>query len=77
MKKNENFKGWENWKAVNKKGMDCEISLERKGNRVVLKTENLGIHIENTTIIKDEVHKVYVALTGDQVALTDIRINKS
>ncbi len=77
MKKNENFKGWENWKAVNKKGMDCELSLERKGNRVVLKTENLGIHIENTTIIKDEVHKVYVALTGDQVALTDIRINKS
>ena len=76
MKKTENFKGWENWKAVNKKGMDCEISLERKGNRVVLKTENLGIHIENTTIIKDEVHKVYVALTGDQVALTDIRINK-
>ena len=64
-------------KAVNKKGMDCEISLERKRNRVVLKTENLGIHIENTTIIKDEVHKVYVALTGDQVALTDIRINKS
>ena len=76
MKKNEKFKGWENWKAVNKKGMDCEISLERKGNRVVLKTENLGIHIENTTIIKDEVHKVYVALTGDQVALTDIRINE-
>ncbi len=75
MKKSENFKGWENWKKINKKGMDCEIDLERRGNRIIFKTENLGINIENTTVILDEVSKVYVALTGDQVALTDIRVN--
>ncbi len=37
-------------------------------------TENLGIRIENETIVSDSTKPVYVALTGDQVALTDIRI---
>ena len=35
---------------------------------------NLGVELENTTIIKESTSKVYVAITGDRVALTDIRV---
>ena len=37
-----------------------------------------GISVKSTTEVKIDVDEIYVALTGDQVALTDIRIiNKS
>ncbi len=75
MKRKEEFPGWDKWKAVNKEGLDCKVIIERKGDRIMMKTENLGITIENTTTVTDKPEKVYVALTGDQVALTDIRVN--
>ncbi len=74
MKKKEEFSGWEDWKAANKEGVDCELSLERKGNKIVLKADTLGIYIENTTTLNNGQDKVYIALTGDQIALTDIWI---
>ncbi len=74
MKKTEDFPGWNAWKEANRAGLNCEVSLQKKGERIVVKTENLGISIENTTVVKEEHAKVYVALTGDKVALTDIRI---
>ena len=74
MRKTEEFKGWDYWKEANKKGLNCEVILERKKDQISLKTKNLGIEIESTTILKEEQIKVYAALTGDQVALTDIRI---
>lgn len=75
MKKGRAFPGWDKWKEINKEGMEVEVYLEKKGSSVTLKTDNLGIAIENTTTVTDDKHKVYVALSGDQVALTDIRIN--
>ena len=74
MKKTAAFPGWDKWKEKNREGMECEVSVEKRGNRVILKTDNLGISIENTTTITDDKSKVYIALSGDQVALTDIRI---
>lgn len=74
MKKTENFPGWETWKEKNKEGIECEVSFERRGNRIFTTTDNLGVHIENTTSILEEPEKVYVALTGDRCALTDIRV---
>ena len=74
MKRKEDFPGWTAWKEKNKEGLDYEIYVEKKGNRIIFRTENLGIEIENTTTILDDPDKMYVALTGDQVALTDIRI---
>ena len=41
---------------------------------VTVTTENFGIFIENTTEIIEGEDKVYVALSGDQCALTNIRI---
>ncbi|SFB30864.1 HDOD domain-containing protein [Acetitomaculum ruminis DSM 5522] len=74
MKKTEEFPGWDEWKENNKKGMECEVLLRKKNNRIILKTCNFGIDMENVTTINDGVEKVYVALTGEQVAITDIRV---
>ena len=74
MKKTDTFPGWDVWREKNKEGMECSIRLRRKGNRVRISTENLGIRIENTTILKDGQKEVFAALTGDQIALTDIRV---
>lgn len=74
MKREPEFPGWEKWKEKNRDGLDCEVSVERKGDRVIIRTDNVGINIENTTSGIDEKTKVYVALTGDTIALTDIRI---
>ncbi len=75
MKKTEDFAGWDEWKRRNKEGVECSVGIVRKGGRVILRTENLGISIENTTILPAGAGKVYAALTGDQTAITDIRIN--
>ncbi len=74
MNKGDDFRGWEEWRRLNKEGMETEITLVRKGSKVTLFTTNCGISITNITTIKDGMDKVYVALTGDEIALTDIRI---
>ena len=76
VKRKDDFPGWEAWKTANQQGMECEVSLEKKNGRVITTTENLGIHIENVTEIDENLGPVYVALTGDQCALTDIRIHQ-
>ncbi|MBO4391528.1 MAG: HD domain-containing protein [Lachnospiraceae bacterium] len=76
MKKKADFSGWDDWKNRNKKGFECEITFVRKGGHIVIRSENLGIEIENVTEITEIPDKVYVALTGDQVALTDIRVKR-
>jgi len=68
------FPGWNAWKEANKNGMDCTVKIRRDGNRVTMETENLGIAIDTATTIMDNVSELYVALTGDQCVLTDIRI---
>ena len=60
----------------NKKGIDVSASFISSRGVIAMNTENLGIFINNTTIISDNAKKIYVALTGDQCAITDIRIIK-
>ena len=72
VKKKEDFPGWDIWKENNRKGLECEVTFERKDNKVIVRTNNLGIVIECITTV-DHTDKIYAALTGDQVALTDIR----
>lgn len=76
MKKEEEFGGWDEWKRVSKNGYDCSVVIRRSGNRITTVTKNNGISIKNVTTIFENNGPVYVALTGDQVALTDIRIRK-
>ncbi|MBR1856360.1 MAG: HD domain-containing protein [Oribacterium sp.] len=74
MKKTEAFTSWEDWKRLNKDGVEYEVVFLRKGNRIILNSENLGIFIENTTKVQDGAKRIYAAITGNQVAITDIRI---
>ena len=71
----DGFEGWDNWRRLNREGFDVAISFERDGNRIVSFTENAGISIKNVTTVKDA--EIYVALTGDQCAITNIRISRS
>ena len=69
-----NFDGWDAWKKANRKGYDCTISFRRNGNKIIASTENEGISVKSTTDVNIEVNEIFVALTGDQVALTNIRV---
>jgi hypothetical protein len=39
-----------------------------------MKTENAGVAITSTTTVPDGTEQLYLALTGDQCAITKIRI---
>lgn len=73
--KNDSFDGWDKWKKLNKNGMDCHVHLKRDGKRITMTTDNGGIFLKCITTIKTDDEDVYVALTGDQIALTKIFIN--
>ena len=52
--------------------MDCHVLINRKGKVITVTTENGGILLKSNTTIKTDDEKIYVALTGDQCALTKI-----
>ena len=68
------FPGWKTWKETNKQGMDCTVRIRREDNRVMINTSNLGIAVDSVTTIRDDVSRIYAAVTGDQCAVTNIRI---
>ena len=74
--KSDRFEGWNEWKEANRRGIDCTVSLRRAGRKITLVTENSGIFIRSDTVLKEDFPEVYVALTGDQCALTNIRLSK-
>ncbi|MCR4654829.1 MAG: hypothetical protein K5770_01145 [Lachnospiraceae bacterium] len=74
VEKSDEFRGWDAWKEYNKKGFECEAAILRSRKRITVITENAGISIKNITTITDGTKDVYLALSGDQCALTDIRV---
>ena len=70
----EDFQDWKQWLEQNKQGIDCTVTLKREDNKIIMQTENLGIAINSATTLLDDVNDVYFALTGDQCAITNIRI---
>ena len=73
--KNSSFDGWDKWKALNKAGMDCHVTLKRDGKKITMITDNGGILLKCITKIRTDDEDIYVSLTGDQIALTKININ--
>ena len=73
--KSKDFAGWNVWKETNRKGMDCVVNIKRDKNRITIETENLGVAIHSVTTILDMTENVFIALTGDQCAITDIHVN--
>ena len=72
----DKFKGWEAWKEESKKGIDVEVTVRKRGNDIVLTTENLGLSIKNTTTVNIYFPMIYIAISGDQCAVTDIRVRR-
>ena len=70
------FVSWDEWKARSKAGFDCTFTFERKDNIITVHTENGGVIVKANAKITDGNEAVYAAITGDQVALTNIRIKK-
>ena len=76
LEKTSEFKDWEGWKAYNLEGYDSKVTITREGNKIYISTTNYGIAVNNTTILSADFENVYVALSGDQCAITNIRIKK-
>lgn len=70
----ENFGNWEEWKKRNKAGQDCELCYRVEEGKVTITTEYCGLFIRSVTTFPAGASKLYTALTGDQCAITDIRI---
>ena len=69
------FEGWNAWKEHFRNGMECEVTILKDENVYTIMTENLGIVIKITTTVYDETEHVYAAITGDQCAVSNIRIS--
>ncbi len=70
----ESFEGWEAWKEKNKQGFVCTVKIKREKNSITVITENFGIALQSITTIHDGAEDIYVAITGDQCAITDVHI---
>lgn len=72
--KGETFENWSVWKQKNREGVECKVLISHQGNNVNLQIENSGLLTVNQTRLPENVEKVYWYFTGDQCAITDIRI---
>ena len=72
----DDFENWEKWERRNKAGTLCSVSFERTGNKIITTTKCAGLVLTNTTTFPEKPGEVYFSLSGDQCALTDIRIKK-
>ena len=75
MYRTEDFEGWDKWKEQNKEGLNCTVRFKVDGNIIRTSTVNAGISIKNITYMRNSPPKIYFALTGDQCAITNIRIS--
>ena len=73
----DDFEGWEQWKEANKTGFDCTVDFKVEDNKITTTTVNCGISIKVVTTIYEPPEEVYFSLTGDQCAITNIRIGKT
>ncbi len=73
--KSEEFEGWDKWKTQNREGIDCEVTFKKRGDRIVVKTENGGISISSVLNLHGEDTPIYASITGDQSAITNIRLS--
>ena len=71
----DSFDGWDEWKKLNQNGFDATVTYKVYDNKITVLTQNGGIAICNTVILTDIDKKLYTSITGDQVAITDIRIS--
>lgn len=72
----DDFTDWNSFKEKNKAGQDCELLIKIKSGQIDISTEYCGLSIHSITTVTDDIPKLYAALTGDQCAITNIRISR-
>lgn len=72
----DSFTDWNKWKEMNKAGQECELLYHLESNRIIITTEYCGLSIRSVTTMSEHFPVIYTALTGDQCALTNIRVIK-
>ena len=75
VKQTESFKGWKSWMEKNKQGIDCTVKIKRNGNEITMQTENEGVTLTSVTSLLATEKNVYISITGDQCAITDIHVH--
>ena len=75
--KTEEFKDWDDWKERSQTGYDTVVTFHTADNKITVITENIGISITSTVVLNNVNKPVYAAITGDQVAVTNIRVNNA
>lgn len=72
----EEFENWNVWKKRNKEGVEVTVDVTLTGNKVTVTTYDAGIEVRNIATIDGEMPaKLFIGLTGDQCAITNIRIS--
>lgn len=72
----EKFVNWDTWKEMNRNGLECSLTMEKENNKIFMTAENGGVNTKAVTTISEDIPNIYFALTGDQVAITAIKIIK-
>ena len=72
--KHSDHQNWDSWLAANKQGTECRLEAFRRGDRIIIRAFDEGIELVNTTTFREVPGKLYIALTGERCALTDIRL---
>lgn len=75
--KNIDFINWDHWRESNKLGEDSSVEITRKADTIVTQVDVGGLSLKNITTINDSTllgSKIYMSITGDQCAITNIRI---
>ncbi len=75
VEKTPEFQNWDVWKKYNQDGFDAVVTFKVEDNRITIITENAGISVHNVAIMTDVDKDIYAAITGDQVAITNIHTN--
>ena len=70
----EDFGNWDDWKRKNREGLDVDIRIKYSGNTITVSSENAGVGFRNVTTLPENVPVIYAALTGDQCAITGIKV---
>ncbi|MBR6336312.1 MAG: hypothetical protein IKR76_01125, partial [Ruminococcus sp.] len=77
VKHTDAFVSWDAWNEYNHTGYDASVTFRVKHNTITMITENCGISIAHKLVMTGVDKTIYAAVTGDQVAVTDIRYSYS
>ncbi len=58
-------------------GYDTEVRFTVGDNKITVITENAGVFIRNTAVLSDMSRPIYATVTGDQVAITNTKVQQA